>query len=134
MLAYVESFLSQSLSLKQHLIELVLQVGPSRPWRQTFKYNFLLTYRIGLIFRDFLMKFGKLYFFISVNCCWRHLLLTKVILVKLKILSILKQWSKQFNFWNIFSQSKIIISLLELLLSHLFLCILGTHFIYFSRF
>ena len=41
-----------------------------------------------------------LFLVISVNYSWRYHFLTKVILVKLKILYILMQWSKWFIFWN----------------------------------
>ena len=51
---------------------------------------------------------------ISVTYCWRHHFSTKVILVKLKMISILMQWSQWFIFWNILLYCKIIINFLEL--------------------
>ena len=64
---------------------------------------------------------------ISVSYCWRHQLLTKLILVKLKILYVLVQWSAWFIFWNIILYCKIIINFLELFSATCFLCILETH-------
>ena len=64
---------------------------------------------------------------ISVNYCWRHQFLTKLILVKLKILYVLMQWSTWLTFWNIILYCKIIINFLELFSATCFLCILETH-------
>ena len=75
----------------------------------------------------YLGKFSQNFFLVvSVNYCWRHHFLTKVILAKLKILYILMQWSKWFIFWNIFLYCKIIISFLELFSVTCFLFILQT--------
>ena len=74
--------------------------------------------------------FQKLFLVISVNYCWLHHFLIKVIVVKLKILYILMQWSKWFIFWNIFLYCKIIISFLELLSATCFLCILQTQLVF----
>ena len=54
-----------------------------------------------------LKNFVKIFFLvISVSYCWLHHFLTKVVLVKLKILYILMQWSKWFIFWNFFLYCK----------------------------
>ena len=69
-------------------------------------------------------KSCHIFLVILVNYCWRRHFLTKAILVKLKILCILMQWSKWFIFWNTFLYCKIIISFLELFSATCFLCIL----------
>ena len=78
-----------------------------------------MTYRIGLKFCKFTSEnFVKIFFLVVwVNYCWSHHFLTKVILVKLKILFILMQLSKY---------CKIIISFLELFSATGFLWILKT--------
>ena len=72
-------------------------------------------------------NFIKFFLVISVNYCFFHHFSTKVILVKLKILNILMQWSKCcFFFLNMFFYCKIVISFLELFPVTCFLCILQT--------
>ena len=89
------------------------------PRPQTFWCNFLLTYRIGLKFP----YFPKMY--LGKFCqSFSQFFLTKVILVKLKILYILMERSKCFVFFNIFLYCKIIISFLGLFSATCFLCIL----------
>ena len=86
----------------------------------------------------YLEKICQMFFLvISLNCCWRHRCLAKVIFVKLKILYILMQWSKWFISWNIFLYCKIIFSFSELFSATYFLCILQMqlvfgHFFYFE--
>ena len=65
----------------------------------------------------------------SVNYFWRHHFLRQVILVKLKILYILMQWSKWVIIWNSFLYCKIIISFSELYAVICFLCSLQTHWV-----
>ena len=74
------------------------------------------------------LKFSAKNFFlvISVNYCWRHYFLTKVILVKSKILYILMQWSTCFIFWNIFLYYFFFFVFLELSSATCFLCIWQT--------
>ena len=66
----------------------------------------------------------KYFLVISVNFCWRQHFVTKVILVKFKILSVFMQCPKWFVFWNIFLYCKVIISFLELFSPPCFLCVL----------
>ena len=83
-----------------------------------------------IYFRKFCQK---VFLVISVYYYWRHHFLTKVILVKLKILYILTQWSKWFIFWNIFLYCKII-SFLELFSLNRFLRILQTQLVFWFFF
>ena len=70
-------------------------------------------------------KFCQKCFFYFSQLLLTSSFLTNVILVKLKILCILMQWSKWFIFWNVFILQ--IISFLELFSAICFLCILQTH-------
>ena len=75
----------------------------------------------------YLGKFCQNFFLvISVNYCWHYHFLTKVILVKLKILYILMQWSKCLLLGIFFFYCKIIIIFSELFSVTCFLCILQT--------
>ena len=83
----------------------------------------------------YLGKFCQKFFsVISVNYCLRHHFLIKVILVELKILYTLIQWSKRFIFWNIFLYCKIINSFIELFLVTCFLCIFQTQLLFWYFF
>ena len=64
--------------------------------------------KISWLFLKFTWEnFCQIFFLvISVNHCWRHHFFAKVILVKLKVLYILMQWSKWFIFWNVFYIAK----------------------------
>ena len=115
-------------------------MGPSRPATS----NILMKLFIGLsnwskILWLFLKLAGENFvknFFsaILVNYSWRHHYLAKVILVKLKILYILMQWSKWFIFWNICLYCKIVISFLELFSAICFLYILQMQLVFWNFF
>ena len=93
---------------------------PNKTSRNTSNFRDFSKHLLGKIL-------SKLFLVISVNYCWRHHFLTKVILVKLKILYIFMPWSKWFTFWNIFLYCKIIISFLKLFSTTCFLCTFQTH-------
>ena len=102
-----------------------------RTWGITNPSDFLILFfsnwsKISCLLLKFTWEnFVKIFFLvISVNFCWRHHFLTKVILVKLKILYIFMQWPKWFIFWKKFLYCKVIISFLELFSATCFLCIL----------
>ena len=81
--------------------------------------------KISGLLKIYLGKFCQKCFFYFSQLLLTSSFLTNVILVKLKILCILMQWSKWFIFWNVFILQ--IISFLELFSAICFLCILQTH-------